>query len=205
MNFSPVLMLFFLIFLTNSSAFAEDSILAGQDSAIKGKVLKEVPFTDQNSKKVLVLSKSGLYKSHPDATNPDYTCGNADIYAYCFDISRSGQPVLLWQIKDFIHDCDSSATAEFTVDSPVITDLDKNGISEVWITYYVGCHGDVSPDGMKIIMYEGNKKYALRGETYVNVDNLQVGGKYTTDQAFGSAPDVFRRFADQLWQKNKQR
>ena len=103
----------------------------------------------------------------------------------------------------FIHDCFTSATCEFSSDSPVITDLDKNGIQEVWMTVYIGCRGDVGPVGMKILMYENGKKYALRGETFVHVDDMDLGGTYKADPEFTKAPAVFLQFADRLWQKNK--
>ncbi|MCR5563909.1 MAG: hypothetical protein K6F46_11205, partial [Desulfovibrio sp.] len=86
-----------------------------------------------------------------------------------------------------------------------ITDLDGNGVSEVWITYYVSCHGDVSPDGMKVLMYEGGKKHALRGETFLHVDGMDMGGSYKADPAFNEAPAPIRRFADELWRRNMRR
>ncbi|MBQ7618410.1 MAG: hypothetical protein IJS50_06000, partial [Desulfovibrio sp.] len=101
------------------------------------------------------------------------------------------------------HNCETSLSLEFAKSSPIVTDLDHNGLAEVWLTYYLACRGDVSPEGMKIIMYENGQKYALRGETFLHVDGQDLGGKYQLDSAFKKAPEVFRRFADQLWQKQK--
>lgn len=70
--------------------------------------------------------------------------------------------------------------------------------------YKVSCQSDVSPVPMKIIMYEGNQKYAVRGATRVKVSEKEyMGGDYSFDQAFTNGPAAFRRYADQLWNKFK--
>lgn len=125
------------------------------------------------------------------------------MYAYGYSNDGYG-PVLDWKLYDYIHACTVDTTLEFSGSSPIVTDLDKNGISEVWLVYYLSCRGDISPDGMKIIMYEGKKKYALRGKAMCHIgDGQYAGGDYTADPAFASAPSVFRQFADKLWQQHK--
>jgi len=74
--------------------------------------------------------------------------------------------------------------------------------------YETVCHGDVSPSDMKIIMYEGQQKFAMRGENKINYgtgDNGQkmyAGGEYKIDDAFSNGPTVFLEFAKKLWNKN---
>ena len=66
------------------------------------------------------------------------------------------------------------------------------------------CHGDVSPVPTKLIMYEGLKKHALRGESKVKIsENEYVGGTYTLDYNFKNCPAVFKEFAEKLWVKSK--
>ena len=66
------------------------------------------------------------------------------------------------------------------------------------------CTSDVSPAPTKIIMYEGNKKYAIRGENKVKISEKEfVGGQYTLDDNFKNANPLFRQFAINLWEKNK--
>lgn len=61
---------------------------------------------------------------------------------------------------------------------------------------------------MKIIMYEGNKKYAIRGESKVAVgidDNGKkqyIGGEYKIDENFKKSPKAFQEFAQKLWNDN---
>ena len=45
-------------------------------------------------------------------------------------------------------------------DSVKITDLDGDGLAEVWLAYEMWCKGDVSPSKLKVIMYEGSRKHA---------------------------------------------
>ena len=91
-----------------------------------------------------------------------------------------------------------------------ITDLDKDGISEIWIPYATVCTSEAVPLPMKIIMYEGNQKYAMRGLSHyldptVKESNMhpdlkrRIGGKM--DEALLSAPQSFRNYAQQLWNK----
>ena len=162
---------------------------------VKGTILKEVPYKDSRGNNVVILSRS----------DRDGDTRSSDLYAYGY-ANDGASPSLSWKLYDYFHECPVDLSADFSEQSPIITDLDKNGISEVWLVYYIGCRGDVSPDSMKIIMYEGSKKYALRGETVCPTgDGKYMGGKYTADPAFKDAPPEFRRYADKLWQKNKKR
>ena len=69
--------------------------------------------------------------------------------------------------------------------------------------YKTVCHGDVSPSDMKIIMYENDKKYAVRGTNKVQISPKEyTGGQYAFDEAFKKAPEAFRQYAAQLWKKN---
>ena len=87
------------------------------------------------------------------------------------------------------------------------TDLDHDGLAEIWSMYHLTCTSDVSPQQMKIIMYEGDQKYALRGEELLTVqyDDSQSreGGDGQLDKAFKNGPEAFRIFAATLWQKHR--
>jgi hypothetical protein len=65
--------------------------------------------------------------------------------------------------------------------------------------YKVSCQGDVSPVPMKIIMYQDNKKFAVRGTARVP----SIGGDFTFDEAFKSAPVEFRQYTEKLWKQHK--
>lgn len=188
--FAFLLSLFFA-----SPALADETKYFG---SVQGNILKRISYEDAEGKHLVLLTHTGIFQTKPD---PEMICTNGDLYAYGFDVlDDSLMPT--FTMHDFVHDCETSETLEFSRDSPVITDLDKNGLSEVWIVYYVGCRGDVSPVGMKLLMYEKGKKHAMRGLTFVHVDDLDLGGTYKEDANFLKAPKVIRQFADKLWKKN---
>jgi hypothetical protein len=83
-----------------------------------------------------------------------------------------------------------------------LTDLNKNGIPEIWIVYKTYYKGDVSPSTMKLIMYEGKQKYAMRGTSKVRITEIEfAGGEYKFDKAFESSTSPIKKFAQQLWKK----
>ena len=56
---------------------------------------------------------------------------------------------------------------------------------------------------MKIIMYQGQQKYAMRGQNKVKVSDKEFyGGDYKFDNAFLDGPTMFRDFAKKMWNKN---
>lgn len=127
---------------------------------------------------------------------------NAALYAYHY-LMQGDTLKQTWRLYDYIKDCPVDLEAGFVRNSFAVTDLNKNGTAEVWLMYRTYCKGDVSPSEMKIIMYQAEKKYALRGTTKVQVSEKEYyGGNYSFDAAFKKAPEVFRKYAEQLWKKN---
>ena len=82
-------------------------------------------------------------------------------------IFQNNQVIQTWKVYDYIDDCPVDIVASFVKNTFKITDLDNNGVAEIWLMYKTVCHGDVSPSEMKIIMYQGNQKFAMRGENKV--------------------------------------
>ena len=105
-----------------------------------------------------------------------------------------------WKVTDYIKECPLDIAADFVDNTFRVTDLDKDGIAEVWMMYLLTCTGDVSPVEMKIIMYEGTQKHAMRGHNRVDIGYGRMeGGDYNFDKAFNQAPAAFRDFAKKLW------
>ena len=190
----------FILISNDVIAFDLDSVRRNHPN-MKGKVLKSRAFIDKMGENYIYLNSTGNYRSHHPSDGD--VCSNIDIFAYAYRGDSYTEPTLLWKMNDFVHDCIASAECQFSEDSPIITDLNQNGIKEVWLITYLGCRGDVSPLGMKILMYEDGKKYALRGETFIHVDGMDLGGNYKKDQAFANGPKEFLKFADKLWNMHK--
>ena len=60
----------------------------------------------------------------------------------------------------------------------------------------------MSPAVMKIIMYEGTKKHAMRGTTRIPTgDGETEGGEHTADSALENADPMILHHAEHLWKK----
>lgn len=187
----------------------KDSIIAVEiDSAqipksilFNGNLKKAIQWKDEVGDNLVILSESGYHRNEKFKHEFDDS-SDFELFAYHFSLDKNNSQV--WKMYDFVADCPVDIEAEFYPQFPIITDLDKNGIAEVWIMYKVGCHGDVSPVNLKLIMYEGNRKYAMRGENKVQVGaDEYIGGEYKMDKSFESAPSQFRNYAIQLWKKER--
>lgn len=158
----------------------------------KGQIVTAVTWTDKFGEHYVVTAETGKY------TNAQ---GNRNALLYAYHYLKNKQT---WRVQDGVTDCPVDLKAKFIKDAFAVTDLDNNGIAEIWLMYNVTCRGDVGPSEMKIIMYEGDKKHAMRGETKVSLSEKEVygNGKYAFDDAFKKAPAVFRAYAQKLWAKN---
>ena len=162
-----------------------------------GKVTQALRYTDRTGTYTVLTTEAGPVP----AANPD-DGQRADLYAYHYQVPATGAPTLSWQVHDFVPDCPLDLEARFLPGSLTVTDLDQNGTAEVWVVYRTTCRGDVSPSTQKIIMREGAKKYAVRGNSRIQVGAKQYdGGDYKLDAAFQAAPAAFRQQAVKLWQR----
>jgi hypothetical protein len=165
-----------------------------------GKIKQALRWIDSNGDNIILTTETGIYQN--PKVNHENEGTDADIYAYHFVISEN-EAKSSWKVHDFIHDCPVDLEANFIRNTLQITDLNKNGIGEVWLMYKTACHGDVSPADMKIIMYEGNSRFKMSGQNKVEFGpGDYLGGDYTFDKAFKEGPKEFKDFAKNLWKKN---
>lgn len=161
----------------------------------EGGLVASSSFSDANGKNHILITETS-------PVNSGEWTSEKRLYGYHFIEGKD--PELLWKINDFIRDCEVDVTLEFIENSLSITDLDADGIFESSFLYKMSCKGDVSPDEMKLIMHEGAAKYAIRG-----VMDLDVGGygmekgSMKVDASFNTAPDAFRDYAIERWNKFK--
>ncbi|WP_343632871.1 hypothetical protein [Fluviicola sp.] len=164
----------------------------------KGNLKEAVRWMDESGVNLVVTSETeeAVSKSAP---SEDYREKYLFAHHYLLFEDSISQT---WKVTDFTKECPLDLAADF-VKNIQVTDLDKDGMGEVWLMYIVTCKGDVSPAEMKIILYEGTQKFALRGHNQVDIGNGQLeGGDYKFDKAFNQGPEVFRDFAKKLWKAN---
>ena len=171
----------------------------------EGKIKNAIRWVDSMGDNVVILTETGIYQNKK--FEHEYDGKDAELFAYHF-IVENDSVSLTWRVYDFISDCPVDIEASFIRNTFQVTDLDGNGVAEIWLMYKTVCHGDVSPCDMKIIMYQGGQKFAVRGKNKVFVGKddqgnaIYHGGEYKIDKAFADGPKVFLEFAGILWDKN---
>ena len=189
----------------------------------KGDFKEAWTWYDLNGANFLVLSSNRITKKGDENFDDENT---QELFAKHYVIRSSNlNPELLWEMYDLEKECAFDLTADFIL-SPVITDLDNDGIKESFIVYKLACRSDVSPARMKVVVHENKNKYTLRGSMYikmnpeedsVSVENWEPNlskfnstdknysvswGRYENEKEFISAPVVFLDKAKALWLEN---
>jgi hypothetical protein len=167
-------------------------------NAYKGKVVKSLSWTDKNGAHILVLTEVAPFLSQKRKNGDDYY--DAELYAYLY-IKKGGTYQLSWKVTDFIRQCFFDITTTFQTNALAITDLDGNGTAETWLVYRLACRSDVSPSTMKLIMYEGDRKYAIRGTCKLVMGDESYGGEMNIDSNFKNGLKVFREYAEKKWKE----
>jgi hypothetical protein len=164
-----------------------------------GVIKQAVRWTDKSGDNIVITAETGDQQSK---SGPSEDYREAHLYAYHYLVSKDSVRQT-WKVHDFIKECPLDIEANFIENTFQVTDLNNDGIAEIWMMYLVTCTSDVSPVEMKIIMYQDDKKYAMRGHNKIEYPDGQfMGGDYKFDKAFNEAPAPFRDFAKKLWNKN---
>ena len=168
---------------------------------VQGNLVQGIHFADGQGEGLVLLTESDTLEEIDEYENE---VKSKELYAYGYRLVERNAH-LMWRITDFTRLCDLDGfEAAFITEGLTFTDLDNNGIAEIWVPYVLSCRGDIGPMTMKIIMYEGAQKYAVRGETRARVfEDEYAGGECTLDDSFTSASPEFSTFARQLWDNHK--
>jgi hypothetical protein len=165
-----------------------------------GNIIQAVRWTDNTGDNVVILTITDKTQSKKA---PEESYSNGALYAYHYLIAGDSSKQT-WKVYDFVEACPVDMFLCFLDKAFAVTDLNKDNKAEVWIMYKVSCQGDVSPIPMKIIMYQDNKKFAVRGTTRVKVSESEfIGGEYSFDESMKTAPVEFRQYAEKLWKQHK--
>jgi hypothetical protein len=165
-----------------------------------GKIKSALRWIDQEGDNIVITTETGQYKNPKVKHERDGY--DSELFGHHYKVSND-QAVKSWTVHDYIYDCILELDVLFIKNTLQVTDLNKNGLGEVWLMYKKVCHGDMGSYEMKIILYEGKNKYAMRGENKVEVEpGKYYGGDYQFDKAFNEGPEEFRDFAKKLWEKN---
>lgn len=194
--------LFFLFHWSNAQIKTQTNKDLPKTITYKGKVISSLKWTDKAGENILVLTNVEAFKSNKQIANDiDMVNYDAELYAYHY-VKKGTSYELLWKITDFARECPFDILVQFLDNSVEVTDLDNNGIAETWLIYRVACRSDVSPATQKLIMHEGEMKYAIRGTTKIAMQgDPSYGGEMTLDGNFKGGKKEFRDYATKIWKK----
>jgi hypothetical protein len=169
----------------------------------EGKQKEVQKWEDTEGKHVLLLTETGVHtikKLQHENEGED-----AEVYAYHYLYDTTTKKYRqMWRVYDYINDCNLDINVGFVPKATTHTDLNNNGIPEIWVVYRLQCTGDVSPPDMKIIMYEGKTKYAVRGTcALVMGEKVEEKSRYEFDTALKTAAPEIKNFARKLWEKHQ--
>lgn len=169
-----------------------------------GNIVTGKRWKDDNGENITIICTTKEKVSRDEYSESVLT---KEIYAYNY-ANSGGKFAQLWKMSDFVKECPFDITLEYKENSLSLTDIDKNGIAEITFMYMNDCRSDVSPGSLKLMMYENKTKYALRGESRIDIEgeeegyaSIHEGGKYEIDKSFKSAPAGFLDYAKSHWQK----
>jgi hypothetical protein len=164
-----------------------------EDIKYTGRMVAGVKWKDKLGENVLIVTET------EEKAKGDFR--SKELYGYHF-IIHGNSSRQLWKVQDFVKDCEFDLTLEFIKNSLTITDLDSNNIAETCFMYKLSCRSDVSPNDLKLIMHEGDNKFAIRGTTKISITGEgSYGGEMKIDAAFNTAPIEFADFAKKHWKK----
>lgn len=169
----------------------------------RGTIVEALKWEDYLGENILIQTVTGWFpwKDYDDIDSTSYMMQDKwEIYAYLFQKKKEERAFRkLWRVYDYNKCFGVDWYAGFIPKATTITDIDNNGTAEVTMPYVLACRGGMDPATMKIIMYEGEIKYAIRGETKICLKGLtSYGGEYTLGDELKNRDD-FRLFLIKRW------
>lgn len=172
----------------------------------RGTVVECLKWTDKLGENLLIQSVSGHFPwKEYDEDSIDYMMQDKwELYAYLFRKNTDEKTYKrVWKVYDYTECFGVDWYAGFIPHATTITDVDNNGISEISMPYISICRGGMDPGDMKIIAYEGDVKYAVRGRTMLLCkEGYPDGGDYTLSKNLENK-DLLKRFLIKRWDDHK--
>lgn len=191
---------------------------------IKGVIREVWTWKDNSGDNILITS---IVEPYNDKEKNEYgeEGQSSELHAALYT-NKEGSYTQAWSVDGKEKACPFDITCDFAKDGITITDLDADGIAEVTFIYRLACRSDVSPAEMKLVMYEGQNKYMLKGLTWygspedkfdvteanANLETLpgykkteeeymKTWGRYETEKEFAGAPPEFLTYARNRWMR----
>lgn len=156
------------------------------------------------AKKYELINVNGRVDTIRDVVS-DYRIKGLFVYHYT---QNNDSINLLWKNLDNVTDCSYKYLKGEYLTKPLVTDLDNNGVAEVWLVYQLGCRDTATvPLGMKLVLYQDKNAYVIRGMRQTlhasekEIQELESAVK--ADAGFNNLHPDIKNYARELWNKYK--
>lgn len=167
--------------------------------SFNGELVQALTWQDNNGENIVVLSETEKAMS---TTRPEKGYYEASLDARHF-VKIEEHWHGKWTLHDQVNECNLLINSNFVDGAFEVTDKNNNGVGEVWMVYNMGCHRDKQPSYMKVVMYEGETRYSMRGLPKGGSSKDEIAASdYTLDANFKQGPAAFKDYALELWKDN---
>jgi len=188
-------MFFFMSIATFGSGISVDTSTALPESIknhVQGEIKNHFNFSDKLGQHFLVLTRE-----HKTGTDGKESISIRALQFIMDDTVWKQE----WIIKDNIECQSLDISGDFLYNLVSFSDLDTNKIVETSVSYFLICAGGIEPKIVKTIMRQGEVKYAVRGESFIRVDEkTSYGGTFKTDKQLDLVPN-FKTHLISVWKK----
>ena len=171
--------------------------ISAQNTKTTGHLQFGKRWTDKNGMNIVFFMQREVKKAEKD--EPERL--TRDLIVYHLAKKEGEEYKLIRKVQDATKECSFENRAKFEETSVTVTDINKDGYGELTFAYKLGCSSELSPDTYKLIMLENGEKYAIRGNTIVQLGKDVYGGETIIDPSFDNAPEGFLNHAKEIWVK----
>jgi hypothetical protein len=168
-------------------------ILSREKITAAGKVVGVMRVDGKSDEKLLVLTEKPTKSSNGRVERIDLNA------TYYFKAGQQWKSE--WAINDFVACPGLDLKASFFPDATTVTDIDNDGKPEITVAYQTFCGGAVEPSTVKVILRQGENKFAIRGESLIRLPGqAPIGGTRTPDPALLQAKNAaFLKHLETVW------
>ena len=108
--------------------------------------------------------------------------------------------VLTWTESDSIIDCQHMLYNGFVNSQFNVTDMDRDGVAEVWMMIKKFCRSDTSPADLQLVIHEREQRYTMIGTEKTRLSKTDViGGEFAINNEFREGQKLFLDKAKNVW------
>ena len=160
-----------------------------------GGVVYSARWKDKAGEHLFIASESGI-QTAADSAGTEIRSAFFEARHYLISDSTT----LTWMESDSVTGCQLNADAGFVPGQFNVTDMDKDGVAEVWMMMRTACHNDKSPANLQLVIHEREERYSMIGteKTRLSKDDV-IGGEFQVNNTFKEGQELFLKKAQQVW------